>query len=151
MIKRIAIAVALAVAVAAGYALAGTPFGGDDTGYIPPGSPKSDFAKCEKKFSTKVRAAIDCIVKCHQDRANLKTTDDAGEDNCETGDPKKSCKVKYQKAVSKLIGTGCPPCLNSAPAANALFDTAETVLDSTNGMVFCASSSGAFIDGSGTL
>jgi hypothetical protein len=151
MIKRFAIAVALAVVVAAGYALAGTPFGGDDTGFVPPGSPKSDFAKCEKKYSNSVKKAIDCIVKCHQDRANLKTTDDTGEDNCETGDPKKSCKVKYQKSVSKLIGTGCPNCLNSAAAANALFDTAENLLDGTNGMVFCASPSGAFIDGGANL
>jgi hypothetical protein len=151
MIKRIAIAVALAVVVAAGYALAGTPFGGDDTGFVPPGSPKSDIAKCETKTATNVKKAVDCIIKCHQDRANLKTTDDTGEDNCETGDPKKSCLVKFQKTASKLIGTGCAPCLNSAPAQNALFNTAVTLLDSTNGMVFCASPSGAFIDGGANL
>jgi hypothetical protein len=150
MIKKIAIAVALAVVVAAGYALAGTPFGGEDTGYVPPGSPKSDFAKCAVKVSTNVRKAVDCIIKCHQDRGNLKTTDDAGEDNCEGGDPKKSCFAKYLKTRDSILKKPCPTCLDSG-SQDALFNTAETLLDSTNGMVYCASPSGAFIDGAGSL
>src|SRR5262249_50612738 len=142
--------VALAVVVAAGYAMAGTPFGGDDTGYIPPGTPKSDFYKCASKVSTNVRKATDCIIKGHADRAKLKTTDDGGEDNCESGDPTKSCFAKYHKSADGILKKPCPDCLNGTNQLN-LFGTVETLVDGTNGLVYCASPSGAFVDGAGTL
>jgi len=150
MIKRIAIAVAFAVVVAAGYAMAGTPFGGDDTGYVPPGSPSSDTAKCADKVANNAKKAVDCIIKCHRDRAKLKTTDDTGEDTCETGDPTKSCLAKYDKVVAAILKKPCPACLN-ATAQDALFANVETLTDTTNGQVYCASPSGAFVDGAGSL
>ena len=121
MIQKIAIAAGFAVVLAAGYSFAGTPFGGDDTGFVPPVSPKSDTAKCEIKVARNVRKAIDCIIKCHIDRAALKTTDDTGEVNCETADVKKSCFAKYAKAREDEL-------LNQSRANTGLLGTAAEVL-----------------------
>src|SRR5690242_8810037 len=45
----------------------GTPFGGDDTGFIPVA--KSDTAKCEASVGKAVSKAVACIIKCHASRA----------------------------------------------------------------------------------
>jgi hypothetical protein len=150
MIRKIAIAVAFAVVVAAGYAMAGTPFGGDDTGYVPPGTPSSDIAKCEDKVANNAKNATGCIIKCHRDRAKLKLADDTAEDNCEAGDPKKSCFAKYHKTADGILKKPCPSCLNGTGQI-ALFNNVELLVDNTNGQVYCASPSGAFVDGAGSL
>jgi len=131
MIQKIAIAAGFAVVLAAGYSFAGTPFGGDDTGFVPPVSPKSDTAKCEIKVARNVRKAIDCIIKCHIDRAALKTTDDTGEVNCETADVKKSCFAKYAKARDAILKKPCPSCVDGT-AQELLFDTELSLREQAN-------------------
>jgi hypothetical protein len=48
----------------------GTPFGGDDTGFLPP--PKSTSAKCEAGAAKAEGKLIACIQKCHASRASGK-------------------------------------------------------------------------------
>jgi len=122
---------------------ANPPFGGDDTGFVPP--PKSDVAKCESKASKAASKLIACILKCHDSRAAGKLADDAAENECEGGlTTGKSCKAVFATAIAKL--KACPPCINATTMAT-LADTAESVLDASNGMVYCAASpSGAFVE-----
>ena len=64
-----------------GTARAQTPFGGDDTGFVPPA--KSAIGKCEAGAGKAVDKLIACILKCHASRASLKLADDTAEDSCE--------------------------------------------------------------------
>jgi hypothetical protein len=123
-------------------AWAATPFGGDDTGFVPPDSPKGPIAKCEAKVSKAVVKLVQCIGKCHDSRASGKLADDTAEDACESG-LGKTCKAKFATAVAKL--TGCPPCLTGA-SLTTLANNIETLVDGTNSQVYCQSPSGAFLD-----
>jgi len=115
----------------------GTPFGGDDTGDIPvAGSP---VAMCEDTVNKLVGKAIACVIKCHAAQASRKL-DQYTEDTCEKFNAGKACFDKFQAGVAKL--TGCPPCIN----ATTLFGTIETTLDAGNGLTYCASPSGAFVE-----
>ena len=130
--------------LAIGAAFASTPFGGDDTGFVPPDSPKGPVTKCEVAAATNVSKLVACIIKCHESRATGKLADQTAEEACEQTDPKKSCLAKYQKTEASINKKGgCPPCLDQdANAANAM-----AILDGDNGQNFCASPSGAFLDG----
>jgi hypothetical protein len=133
-------AIALAVSQ---IAHAATPFGGDDTGFIPSGGVKSGAGKCELGVSKALSKYIACVVKCHESRASGKLATPADEETCEDlgTSGKNGCLAKYNNTVSKL--KDCPSCSN--PAGNA--SLAESLLDANNGTVWCASPSGAFIDG----
>ena len=136
-----AISVGLLV-MAAGAA--NPPFGGDDTGFVP--APKSDTAKCELKASKATGKLVACIIKCHESRASGKLADDTAEDNCEKANDGKSCLAKYFKSTTTAIGKGgCPAC--AASNVSVIANTAESVLDGSAGLAYCASPSGAFVDG----
>ena len=119
----------------------GTPFGGDDSGDIPPA--KSAFAKCEAgagKAEAKLEA---CIGKCHASRFSGKLADDTAEDACEKTLAGKSCTAKFAASIAKL--TGCPSCINGTTMAS-LAGLTESLIDSFNSTVYCATSpSGAFL------
>ena len=123
----------------------GTPFGGDDTGFIP--VPKSPTAACEAAVAKAVSKAVGCVIKCHASRASGKFADDAAEDACEKASVPagKSCLEKFQagvtKAQSKDTSGGCG-CINGATLAG----TIETTLDTGNGLSWCGSPSGAFVE-----
>ena len=121
----------------------GIPFGGDDTRFIP--AVKSDTAKCETSVGKAVSKAIACIIKCHARRASGKLADDAAEDACEKNSAGKSCLEKLTasvtKAQSKDTSAGCS-CINGTSLAS----TIESTLDGSNGLTYCASPSGAFLD-----
>lgn len=101
-----------------------TPFGGDDTGFIPP---DAATLKCESKVGTNVGKLLACQAKCHAKRAKGSFADDTAEESCE-GD----CKTRYNTANMKLIG--CPGCLDASTAG----DTILTDGDNHNGDVYCA-------------
>jgi hypothetical protein len=141
MFRTVSVAAALLVGLLVASASAQTPFGGDDTGFVPP--PKSATAKCESKASKAASKLIACILKCHDKRAAGKLADDTAEDACEKTLAGKSCTAKFAGSIAKL--SGCPPCISGTTMAN-LAATAEAVLDANNGMVYCsASPSGAFL------
>ena len=73
MLRSVSVVVALSVGLLwVGNARAQTPFGGDDTGFIPPA--KSTTAKCEAGAGKAADKLIACILKCHASRASGKYT-----------------------------------------------------------------------------
>ena len=91
-----------------GWAIAATPFGGDDTGFIPP---NKDIAKCEDSVGKNLGKAANCILGCHKKRAKGSLADDTAEDSCENNGPAaKDCKSKYNVATgnSSKINSLCP-------------------------------------------
>ena len=86
MMRSVSVVAALSVGVLwMGTARAQTPFGGDDTGFIP--LAKSATAKCEAGAGKAAGKLIACILKCHASRASGKLADDTAEDNCEGASP----------------------------------------------------------------
>ncbi len=106
------------------YCAGTTPFGGDDTGFIPP-DPVT--LKCEEKVGVNVAKLLKCQSKCHLNRAKGKFASDTDEEPCEMG-----CKTKYDAANTALAG--CPLCLN----ASTLGDNMLSQGDNNNGQVYCA-------------
>ena len=116
----------------AGSARAGTPFGGDDTGFVPP--TKSAFL-CAAKAQMSAAKMVVGISACH---AKLALAALAGSSTSD-----EQCE---QDAVGKFLGQtsnaiakyNCPSCLianiNLTPYANQV----ETALDAANGDVYCA-------------
>ena len=146
MFKRGLILASMGLLLVAGAAYAGTPFGGDDTGFLPPGGSKGAVGKCEAAISKAASSAVACIFKCHDSRASGKLANDAAEDACENANDGKSCLAKYFKSTTTALGKGgCPAC--AATNVPTIASTAEAVLDATVGLSYCASPSGAFIDG----
>ena len=114
--------------------LTGTPFGGDDSGFIPPDAPKGAETKCSNGAAKAVGKLVGSIPKCHIGRATGKFTDDTAENGCET------------TAQNKLkIKPTCPQCL--APFNVQLAAIFEGQVDGApNGLIWCGSPSGAFLD-----
>src|SRR6266849_4226226 len=78
MARLTAVIVGLGVALlVAGVVIAATPFGGDDSGFIPP---DKNSAKCELSVAKNVRKTSACILGCHKKRASGVFTDETGED-----------------------------------------------------------------------
>jgi alpha-acetolactate decarboxylase len=100
------------------------PFGGDDTGFLPPA--KSPLLKCENGVTKAIGALAGALGKCHVARASGKTTDDAGEDGCE--------QAALTKFTTKTKTVGCGACTDPAAIAAAV----EGVVDSNNGQAYCA-------------
>jgi len=119
------------------YCAGTTPWGGDDTGVLPPDKATE---KCEDGVGKAAAKAIACIIKCHKGRQSGKFADDTAEDDCEKGASPSSCLGKYNKATGNL---SCDPCLDKA----GLFAFIESSVDAVNGSVYCGGSpSGAFLD-----
>jgi hypothetical protein len=115
----------------------GTPWGGDDTGFIPPA--KSATAKCEAGAAKAEDKLIACIFKCHASRASGKLADDTAEDSCEKTLAGKACTALFAGSIAKL--KGCPPCINGTTMAS-LANLTEALIDGNNSTVYCDTSSG---------
>jgi hypothetical protein len=124
-------------------ATSGTPFGGDDTGFIPVA--KSATAKCEASVAKAVSKAVACVIKCHASRASGKLADDTAEDACEKNNAGKSCLEKFTASVTKAqagdTSGGC-----NCVSGTGLAGTIESQLDANSALVYCGSPSGAFLD-----
>ena len=132
MFRTVSVGAALVVGLWVASARAQTPFGGDDTGFIPPA--KSPTAKCEAGAAKAAGKLIACIDKCHASRASGKLADDTAEDSCEKTLVGKSCAAKFTASIAKL--SGCPSCINGTTMAN-LAGLTETVLDGNNAAIYC--------------
>ena len=111
----------------------GTPFGGDDSGFIPP--PKSAIANCEIKVGKAVSKLALCYLNCHALRASGILPDETAEEACES-----TCTTGFTGSVAQL--NGCPSCIDSGAIANMT----ESLLDGTYvPAIYCASPSGAFV------
>jgi len=118
-------------AFGAGRVMAGTPFGGDDTGTIPSDAPKGPVTKCENNVGKAVAKLAGSIIKCHCTEASKPGQSDATEEPCEA------------KALAKFAKTktvGCPACIN----LSSLATTVEGLVDSNNNQVWCDSTGTPF-------
>ena len=126
------------------YCDAGTPFGSDDVGNVPT---LVNVLKCEQQVNLNAIKVVKCIkLKCHRKLADSLANRDASfnEPDCRRDDTLNSCLAHYQQSNQQLIG--CPACLDQPAELQAVFDQLEGELDSTNGLTYCASPSGAFVD-----
>jgi hypothetical protein len=113
--------------------LTGTPFGGDDMGFIPHDAPKGRETKCSNGVAKAVGKLVGSITKCHIRRAKGKLTDDTAENECETTAQN---KLKFKAT--------CPVCL--APFNVQIASIFEMEMDGApNGLIWCGSPSGAFL------
>ena len=127
--KHLVIMVAVGAAIGVGAARAGTPFGGDDTGFVPP---DTGTLKCEssvKKNAAKLTLAVSlCHIKAADAGVKGKTFDEEG---CET-----TARGKYDAANAKLT---CPMCVDS----KAIGDNVQSMLDTAaNAGIYCDNTSG---------
>ena len=131
MVKRLVLISGSGAMLVVGLAIAQTPFGGDDGGFI---TSNKGFAKCENSVAKNLGKAAACILGCHKKRAKRSLADDTAEDNCENNLPASAdCKGKYDTATGNAskINADCPSCLDSTARAN-LFDTVEGLIDGNN-------------------
>ena len=114
----------------------------DDTGFVPP---DAQTFKCEGAVAKNLAKLRACIVKCHAKLAKYVFAQRPfDEEACESTDPLRSCRAKYNKQRDKLAPI-CPACLDSA-AQDMLADNVEADADVDLGTFFCASPSAAFVD-----
>jgi hypothetical protein len=113
----------------------GTPYGGDDSGFIPSDAPKGAETKCENGVGKAVGKLVGSMIKCHISRSTGKLADDTAEDACEG-----TAKTKFGTTKT----AGCPACVGSL---SALADFVESQVDGAlNAVVWCGSPSGAFLN-----
>jgi hypothetical protein len=150
MLKSTLVITVVLLLVVTSLTWSGTPFGDDDTGFIPPDSPRGPITKCVLAVSKNVRHLIDCIMKCHSDRALGKIINEGIEDECEhegVDGRHNGCQAKYENQVFTIITKGmCPPCLLGTAQPDLAIST-ESQVDANNGSIYCASPGNAFIDG----
>jgi hypothetical protein len=114
----------------------------DDTGFVP--SDATTF-KCEASVGKNLAKLDTCIAKCHGKMAKYMFAGKPfDEEACESTDPLRSCRTKYNRVRDKIAPL-CPPCLDAA-AQNTLADNVEANADNSLGSYYCASPSGAFVD-----
>jgi len=124
---RRTLAAALGLLLTGGMAMAATPLGGDDTGFI---APDKATLKCEDGVGKAASKLAGAIFKCQtaQADASLKAGGVSQDDEaCET-----AATGKYNAAVAKL--TGCPSCLDTG----MIRDTTVSQIDGlANAALYC--------------
>jgi hypothetical protein len=114
---------------------AATPTSTPDEGGLVP--PDTTTLACEDGVAKNASAFAACIRTCHIKAAHAafkgKPFD---EEACESTDPTKSCRAKYDTTVAKLVAGTCPACLGAAQQS-ALADQVNTQLDTSNGALYC--------------
>jgi len=133
---------AAAFTLSAGLAVAGTPFGADDTGFVPP---DKDTAKCEDGVSKEVSKLGAALLKC-----NIKDSDDQFKNGGTGSFDGVACQVaargKYDTKTGALTCTGPAACVDRP----GLRDLTTTLINLNGGVVFCDSSSGTAQDAPNT-
>ena len=111
------------------------PFGADDTGTVL--TVVKRRIDCQNAVVKNFSHLVKCILGCHVSKANAifneKTFD---EEACESADPVKSCRAKYDTVAAKIVGKGCPNCLDLAQQGK-IADDLEASLDANNQDFYC--------------
>lgn len=145
MLKKV-LGIAAAVAFTAGVAGA-TPLPTEfDGGFVASnGKLFKNVLKAAKEGSKLASKLSKCYSKGAQNVSKGKAD---GVDAC-INDPKKGALTKYQAAITKIASKspGLPACNDYALAGNVI----ATLTKSFNATTYCASPSGAFIDGASSL
>ena len=110
------------------WAAPGDPFGGDDTGFVPPDTPT---LACEAKVSKATAKFVKCVGKCHISMAKQKFTPGA-EEGCEA-----ICEGKFDIGIGKISNAGPPACPPSCMSTNSIRSLWESIFDSNNGQIYC--------------
>lgn len=126
-------ALAVTMLLLAGPVVAATPFGGADTGFIPPS--KGVFV-CASKTQQLAGKLVVGYTKCHIRLAAAGLAGNA------SGSAEEGCaqasRAKFDHAVGNVLGTGCPFCVVDHVNFHPIAATIEADLDAANGSVFCA-------------
>jgi hypothetical protein len=126
MSRTILLALILTITLGGGLGMASPPFGGDDTGFVPP---DKDAAKCENGVADQVGKLFTKFVKCVRKGATAafkgKTFDD---EEC-TDD----VDTKFDKAVARFT---CPTCVFATP--EVIHDIGDQAVDNAIPVIFCA-------------
>jgi hypothetical protein len=129
--RIVALSSGVALAASIAVAIAGTPFGGDDTGTIPSDAPKGPITKCENGVGKAVGKLVGALGKCTASRASGKLADDSAEDACE------------EAALTKFNATnsaGCGVCTNITATGAAV----AALTDANNNQVYCTATGTPF-------
>jgi hypothetical protein len=106
----------------------GDPFGGDDTGFVPPDTATQ---KCEAKISKATAKFTKCVGKCHISLAKEKYTPGA-EEGCEA-----ICEGKFDIAVGKVTNAGPPACPPGCMSTSSIRNIWKGTFDGNNGQIYC--------------
>ncbi|TMA69200.1 MAG: hypothetical protein E6J68_01010 [Deltaproteobacteria bacterium] len=131
MARRLVFVALLAIMFAVGVAWAapGDPFGGDDSGFIPPDTVTQ---KCEAKVGKAAGKYVKCVFACHAQRAKGKLATADAEDGCED-----ICEGKYDETIGKATTTVPPVCPPSCMSPMSIQIIWKGVVDSGNGQIYC--------------
>src|SRR5262249_22955930 len=124
-------ALAVTTLLIAGPALAVTPFGGDDTGFIPPD--RGVFV-CASKTQILAAKLMVGYAKCHIRLAADGLAGNSG-GNSEEGCAQAS-RAKFDHATGNVLATGCPLCVVQHVNFTPIAATLEAEADAANGDVF---------------
>jgi hypothetical protein len=132
MLLRAIVSTTSLLMLAAMTVAAGTPWGGDDNGWIPPDTPKGPITKCETGVAKSVAKFVGGITKCHAGRVSGKYADAAAEETCEA-----AAKAKLELTKT----TGCEACTDLASAAS---DWEYNFDQYMNPLLYCGNGSSSF-------
>lgn len=120
--------IALVVVSLALPALASSPFGGDDSGFVPP---TAAARACSGQVAKSAARLARCLVKCHARAVSAAFGGDAFDDDvCE-----EQCVVEYAtKAVKIVARFDCPLCIDH----QGLSDDVREFFDGVEADVYCA-------------
>jgi hypothetical protein len=147
MKKALGVTVALAIALGSSAAFAATYISGElpsefGGGFIPPNPKVLANVQKASKTGSKLAASVE---KCYsKGAANFSKNKATNVSTC-LSDTAKGVVPKYEKAINKIgaKAPGLPPCHNFAADGNLI----AGLVKSFNGLVYCQSPSGAFVDG----
>src|SRR6059036_2106113 len=115
-------------------AVAGGPFGGDDSGYLPP---NRSVAKCEAQVARSLASFDRCALTCNVRAAKAAYKGRPIHVPACTQAGARSCRGRYERASARTARSGrCPACL-SPPAQGLLADSAAARLEQTAGAIHC--------------
>ena len=126
------------------YCDAGAPIDADDPGFVPT---LDNVLACEQQIALNAIKVVKCIkLVCHRKLADSLANRDQSfnEPDCRRTDVLNSCLARFKAANEKLIG--CPICIDEETERQAVFDLLESELDASNGLAYCASPGGAFLE-----
>jgi hypothetical protein len=122
--------------IGAAWAAPSDPFGGDDTGFIPPDALTQ---KCEARVSKALAKYVKCMFSCHIDRAKGKLPTPDSEDGCES-----ICAGKYDITIGKLTSAGPPACPPSCMSPMSIRLSWKANIDGNNNQIYCENTQPAF-------
>src|SRR6266404_250670 len=115
-------------------AVAGGPFGGDDSGYVPP---NRSVAKCEQQVARSLASFDRCALTCNVRAAKAAFKGRPIDLPACTQTGARSCRGRYDRASARMAQTGrCPACLSS-PAQSLLADRAAARVEQSAGAIHC--------------